>query len=142
MPRQPATPEQKYSLSRMPSKNQRGLRLNRKFPPLSKQKKMSSVSQLQPSPFLSSLSKDINLADLLKLDPPSEPVKAPKRCCAEGCKKKLSLTDFACRCGKIHCSMHRQAELHACTYDYKKDGLKVLEKQLGEAVIAKKLDRV
>ena len=102
---------------------------------------MSASIQGQPSPFLSSLKKDIDLTNLSKLEENTAPVKA-KRCCAEGCKKKLSLTDFACRCGKTHCSLHRQAELHACSYDYKQDGLKILEKQLGEAVVAKKLDRV
>ncbi len=96
------------------------------------------------SPFLASVTKELIAAELLKLEPShtTQSSTRPKRCCAEGCKKKLSLLDIECRCGKVHCSLHRQAELHACQYDFKNDGLKVLEKQLGEPVCAKKLDKV
>jgi hypothetical protein len=100
-----------------------------------------SEQLLQPSPFLSSLTKELLAAELLKLDTEQQKSR-PKRCCAEGCKKKLSLLDIECRCGKVHCSMHRQAELHNCQYDFKGDGLKTLEKQLGEALSAKKLEKV
>ncbi len=107
---------------------------------------MSASIQNQPSPFLSSLTKESLEAAFLKLDslPASDEPKIQKsnRCCAEGCKKKIGLLDIECRCGKKHCSLHRQAELHNCTYDFKKDGLRVLENQLGSAVIAKKLEKV
>tara|TARA_Y100000591_G_C21536025_1_gene546534 strand:+ start:237 stop:461 length:225 start_codon:yes stop_codon:yes gene_type:complete len=41
------------------------------------------------------------------------------RCSLEGCKKKITITDFACRCNKIYCKLHRLAESHECTYDFK-----------------------
>jgi predicted nucleic acid binding AN1-type Zn finger protein len=45
--------------------------------------------------------------------------KKPKRKCpVSGCGKKLQLTDMECRCGVIHCMMHRLPETHACNYDH------------------------
>ncbi len=65
-----------------------------------------------------------------------------KRCCHDGCKKKLSLTDFPCKCGKTHCSMHRPAEVHNCSYDFKADHNKVLLKTMSSAIIANKVDKI
>ena len=63
----------------------------------------------------------------------------PTRCCADGCKKKLSLLDFACKCQKYHCTMHRPAEMHACTFDYKAEYRKVLNVHMSTSVIASKV---
>ena len=65
----------------------------------------------------------------------------PKTCQHVACKKKLMLSDFACRCENYYCGAHRHAESHACAYDFKKQGSTQLEKQLVKAV-AYKLDRV
>jgi hypothetical protein len=35
---------------------------------------------------------------------------------------------MACRCEKIFCGMHRYAETHNCTFDYKSHGREVLSK--------------
>jgi hypothetical protein len=61
-----------------------------------------------------------------------EPVveKRPKRCQLDGCTKKLTLTDFACKCKQIYCAAHRFSELHSCTFDYKGTGKDLLSKQL------------
>ena len=41
-------------------------------------------------------------------------------CCAfENCNRKLKLTDFACKCEKIFCTIHRLPEHHNCVYNYK-----------------------
>ncbi|CAK7337108.1 unnamed protein product [Dovyalis caffra] len=40
----------------------------------------------------------------------------------ENCNKKVGLTGFNCRCGKIFCGMHRHAEEHSCTFDFKTHG--------------------
>ena len=42
----------------------------------------------------------------------------PGRCEFTTCKKKLLLSDFACRCGNFYCLNHRLSEQHVCTYDY------------------------
>jgi hypothetical protein len=65
-----------------------------------------------------------------------------KRCYASGCKKKLSLTDFPCKCGKICCSLHRAAEEHDCTYNYRGDYTNLLQSTIGIAVVGKKVDTI
>jgi hypothetical protein len=65
----------------------------------------------------------------------------PKRCQHEGCKVKLMLADFACRCKSFYCSQHRYAEAHKCSFDYKAVGKDILQKQM-PSVIASKLERV
>ena len=52
------------------------------------------------------------------------------RCFAADCKKKLSAIDFDCRCGHRFCGLHRQAEDHKCTHNWKADGHRVLGQQL------------
>ena len=71
------------------------------------------------------------------------PVKAkPSRCCFDGCKKKLSLTDFACKCGLIHCSAHRPSAVHNCTFDYKKSHESTLLKTMSTVIAAAKVDKI
>jgi len=41
------------------------------------------------------------------------------RCALDGCRKKLSLTDWACKCEKKFCQKHRAAPLHSCTYNWR-----------------------
>jgi len=65
----------------------------------------------------------------------------PKRCQHDGCKVKLMLADFACRCKSFYCSQHRASEVHKCSYDYKAVGKESLTKQL-PTVVADKLERI
>lgn len=53
------------------------------------------------------------------------------------CRKKLALTDMACRCGIRHCQSHRLPEDHACPHDFKAQGRAVLAAQLERCVGAK-----
>lgn len=57
----------------------------------------------------------------------STPSKPKKRKC-QMCKKKIGLTGFECRCGKLFCSTHRYADIHDCTFDYKEDGREKIRK--------------
>jgi len=41
------------------------------------------------------------------------------RCYMDGCRKKVGLTGFECRCGFVFCAIHRYSDAHACTFDYK-----------------------
>ena len=43
-----------------------------------------------------------------------------KRCALDDCRKKLLLTDCACRCQNTYCQKHRLPEAHSCSVDYKK----------------------
>ncbi|KAM7538307.1 hypothetical protein Aperf_G00000075243 [Anoplocephala perfoliata] len=38
------------------------------------------------------------------------------------CKKRVGLTGFQCRCEGLFCSLHRYADQHNCTFDYRKQG--------------------
>lgn len=69
-----------------------------------------------------------------------EPLR-PKRCQHEGCKVKLMLADFACRCSGFYCSQHRFSEAHKCRFDYKGKGLDTLAKQM-QAVIGVKVNKI
>jgi hypothetical protein len=51
-----------------------------------------------------------------------------ERCSHVDCNKKLKLTDMSCRCEKTFCGLHRHAETHNCTFDYKSYGREVLSK--------------
>lgn len=51
------------------------------------------------------------------------------RCNIDDCRKKVGIVPFVCRCNSIFCSMHRIPESHNCTFDYKKTGKEILQKQ-------------
>ena len=40
-------------------------------------------------------------------------------CDFEGCRKKLKLIKFKCKCERTFCTLHRLPEQHFCNYDYK-----------------------
>jgi predicted nucleic acid binding AN1-type Zn finger protein len=62
-----------------------------------------------------------------------------KRCGC--CTKKLLLSDVGCsKCDSRFCSTHRLPELHACPYDFKKEGQALLAKQ-NPRVIGDKMER-
>ena len=65
----------------------------------------------------------------------SDTLESPQKniflCHFEGCRKKLKLTDMACRCKNIFCSIHRLPEQHECTYDFKQFNKECFIKQSG-----------
>jgi hypothetical protein len=73
----------------------------------------------------------------------AQPQKAerPKRCQHSECKKKLMLSDLACKCENYYCQGHRFAPSHSCTFDYRAAADKVLEKQLVKTV-SDRLERI
>jgi predicted nucleic acid binding AN1-type Zn finger protein len=68
--------------------------------------------------------------------------KTPKRCQLKGCKKKLPITAFDCRCNKKFCNVHTSAENHNCTFDYKSFHRQNLVSGLGGCWADKVEDRV
>ncbi|WCJ36532.1 Zinc finger A20 and AN1 domain-containing stress-associated protein 1 [Euphorbia peplus] len=68
----------------------------------------------------------------------SEMKKIQKNRC-DCCSKKVGLTGFNCRCGKLLCGMHRYPQEHACPFDFKELDRRVLSKQ-NVLVKADKLD--
>ena len=47
------------------------------------------------------------------------------------------LSGFHCRCGHQFCSLHRYADTHECTFDYKTSGREELEKHHPKIIAAK-----
>jgi hypothetical protein len=72
----------------------------------------------------------------------SPPVKSPhKRNRCHMCRKKVGLTGFDCRCGNLYCSLHRYADKHNCTFDYRAMGRQEVEKH-NPKIIASKIQKI
>jgi len=69
------------------------------------------------------------------------PVEKPRRCQNSGCKVKLMLSDFACKCKGYYCSQHRFSEAHNCSFDYRAASKDILTKQM-PTVAGYKLERL
>ncbi|KAF3529474.1 hypothetical protein DY000_02038051 [Brassica cretica] len=46
-----------------------------------------------------------------------------------GCRKKVGLTGFRCRCGDLLCAEHRYSDRHDCSYDYKTAGREAIARE-------------
>ena len=53
----------------------------------------------------------------------------------------LLLLGFECRCGNLYCSLHRYADKHDCSFDYKKLGREEIQKR-NPKVVANKIERI
>jgi hypothetical protein len=86
---------------------------------------LSSISSSDTSPTMTvhSLLKDASAAASTE-----KPKKA--RCEHSGCKAKLGLLGFDCKCGAKYCGTHRYPEAHDCGYNYRAAGEAQLAKQL------------
>ncbi|CAI9106554.1 OLC1v1005741C1 [Oldenlandia corymbosa var. corymbosa] len=54
---------------------------------------------------------------------------AANRCSCSGCRRKLGLMGFRCRCGDMFCFEHRYTDRHDCSYDYKAAGREAIAKE-------------
>lgn len=63
----------------------------------------------------------------------------PKRCFS--CRKRIGLTGFKCRCGNTFCGVHRYAEKHSCSFDFKSAGREALARA-NPVVKASKIDKL
>merc|ERR1719431_1697587 len=59
----------------------------------------------------------------------------------KGCKKKVGLTGFTCRCGGLFCSIHRYSDKHECGFDYKALGAEEISKS-NPVVVAQKVAKI
>jgi len=68
--------------------------------------------------------------------------KKEKKNVCEFCHKKLRITaTYKCKCNKIFCAAHRYSECHNCTYNYKQQGKKYLEKN-NPLVVKDKISKI
>ena len=55
----------------------------------------------------------------------NQPIKKKKhkkrRCQFKGCKKKLGLTSWSCKCGKKFCNIHHSADSHSCKFNWNEE---------------------
>ncbi|EEF49168.1 zinc finger protein, putative [Ricinus communis] len=58
-----------------------------------------------------------------------------------GCRRKVGLTGFRCRCGDLFCWEHRYSDRHDCSYDYKTVGREAIARE-NPVVKAAKIVRV
>lgn len=70
-------------------------------------------------------------------DSPSKPKKS--RCAT--CRKRVGLTGFNCRCGKIFCGIHRYSDQHNCDYDYRADAQAKIRKE-NPVVVGEKVQKI
>lgn len=69
-------------------------------------------------------------------------IELPIRKTCHLCKKRLKLaSDYLCRCGNVFCVVHRFYDQHSCTYDYKNEEKKRLEKE-NPRVVKEKMGRI
>ena len=68
-----------------------------------------------------------------------ESKKRSPRCAA--CRTKLQMI-YTCKCQKEFCVNHVGALDHACTFNYRADGLAQLSKQLDVSGLAVKLEKI
>ncbi|KAI3764821.1 hypothetical protein L2E82_14838 [Cichorium intybus] len=65
--------------------------------------------------------------------------KVANRC--SGCRKRVGLTGFRCRCGDLFCAEHRYSDRHDCSYDYKTAGREAIARD-NPVVKAAKIVRI
>ncbi|KAL6966418.1 switch-activating protein Sap1 [Sarracenia purpurea var. burkii] len=53
--------------------------------------------------------------------------KEVNRC--SGCRRKVGLTGFRCRCGELFCLEHRYSDRHDCSFDYKAAGREAIARE-------------
>ncbi|XP_073314078.1 zinc finger A20 and AN1 domain-containing stress-associated protein 5-like [Primulina huaijiensis] len=70
----------------------------------------------------------------------AQPVKREVNRCS-GCRRKVGLTGFRCRCGELFCADHRYSDRHDCSYDYKSAGREAIAKD-NPVVKAAKIVRI
>ncbi|CAN4080520.1 unnamed protein product [Withania somnifera] len=98
---------------------------------LTRSEKSPRFSSLRSSPErksdLQRMSQDLKkVNDQLKESLP--PVKREVNRCS-GCRKKVGLTGFRCRCGELFCGEHRYSDRHDCSYDYKTAGREAIARE-------------
>eukprot|EP00270_Netrium_digitus_P015577 TRINITY_DN547_c0_g1_i1.p1 TRINITY_DN547_c0_g1~~TRINITY_DN547_c0_g1_i1.p1 ORF type:complete len:173 (-),score=23.33 TRINITY_DN547_c0_g1_i1:395-913(-) len=66
-------------------------------------------------------------------------VQQPNRCGV--CKRRVGLTGFKCRCNSVFCPVHRYADMHECSFDYKSAGREAIAKA-NPVIKAEKFDKI
>ncbi|KAK8635358.1 hypothetical protein V6N13_004099 [Hibiscus sabdariffa] len=87
----------------------------------------SQLSRSTPSRSLNKRS-DCSPPKTTTLSPTAGAVKKVVNRCS-GCRKRVGLTGFRCRCGELFCADHRYSDRHDCSYDYKTVGREAIARE-------------
>lgn len=94
------------------------------------EKPFRSASSRRSSPErslnLPETSGDLKMEPVVVEAPP--PAKREVNRCS-GCRIKVGLTGFRCRCGELFCANHRYSDRHDCSYDYKTAGREAIARE-------------
>ena len=66
--------------------------------------------------------------------------KKSNRCAC--CNKKLGLMEYICKCEKRFCISHLQPQEHGCTFDYRKEASKEIQKIMDSEPRACSFERI
>jgi predicted nucleic acid binding AN1-type Zn finger protein len=72
---------------------------------------------------------------------PPQQSQSKKPRCAQ-CNSKLTGVKFECKCKHSFCANHIGALSHACTFDYRAEGLQELKKQLDTTGLSDKIVKI
>lgn len=97
------------------------------LPPSSSRSVRSPKRSRQESSSSSSSEKGSTDHDLVDEKTVVEVKRVVSRC--SGCRKKVGLAGFRCRCGELFCADHRYSDRHDCGYDYKKVGREAIARE-------------
>jgi len=71
---------------------------------------------------------------------PSDQADMTERCGT--CKKKLGVMKYTCKCDGHFCISHLPPQEHQCTYDFRKEAQKVIQKQMDSEPRASSFERI
>ncbi|SOV13698.1 zinc finger protein, putative [Plasmodium sp. gorilla clade G2] len=83
--------------------------------------------------------KPVTLYNTEEKDNSSQPVEDKSKCFF--CSKRIGLVGIKCRCNHYFCSLHRYADAHNCTFDYKNYHKQQLIKN-NVKVVADKVEKI
>lgn len=66
--------------------------------------------------------------------------KKKKNRCAP-CRKKVGLTGFECRCGRLFCAIHRYSDKHDCSFNYREMGAQEIRRN-NPVVVGEKIQKI
>jgi len=67
--------------------------------------------------------------------------KKKKKTRCSKCKVNVGVIGFPCRCGGMFCSVHRYANEHSCSFDYKEHGAEEIRKN-NPQVVGEKIQKI
>ncbi|OVA05731.1 zinc finger protein [Macleaya cordata] len=103
--------------------------MNRPSFSIDKMARSKSIQSLKTSDPTMEIQRDITHDQNDKTDrEPKKTVQREINRCS-GCRRKVGLTGFRCRCGDLFCPEHRYSDRHDCSYDYKAQGREAIARE-------------